>query len=174
MLDLLMNDRGDLVSAAPLKYPKLNITWAAAENPVLKIMFRMGLNKEEFTAPDNDTLKLQFLTDRPEPLNEINALRDMEELKQRIKVLLRTELGDIQDSSSYGTSLVTDKHLDITSDSTISSVQETVLNAVSGLLDEPSVIVERAFSSSGPFYCQNLNVYIYDGSDEIYEFELEG
>lgn len=173
MLDLLINDRGDLVSDSPLNYPKLNIKWAAAKNPILKIMFRTGLNKEDFSAP-SDSFKMMFYTDKPEALDEAYSLRDNEELKQRIKVLLRTELGDIQDAVNYGTIIVKNKHLDITSDTVIASVQSAVLSAVSDILEDPTVKVERAFATSGPFYCQNLNIYIYEGSDEIYEFELEG
>lgn len=173
MLDLQIDNRGDLVSTDPLDYPKLNIRWVAAKNPILKILFRTGLNKEDYSAP-KDSFKLMFYTSKPEPLKEFNTINSTEELKQRVKVLLRTELGDIQDSSTYGTSLIADKHLDITSAAVVNSVQSIVLEAVTDLLDEPSVVVERAFSSSGPFYCQNLNVYIYDGVDEIYEFELEG
>lgn len=173
MLDLQIDNRGDLVSTEPLSYPKLNIKWAAANNPMLKILFRAGLNKENYSAPKNN-FKLMFYTANPEPLKEFNTIRSTEEIKQRIKVLLHTELGDIQDLSTYGTSLVINKHLDITSDAVVNSVQSIVLNVVSDILDDPSVKVVRAFSSSGPFYCQNLNVYIYDGADEIYEFELEG
>lgn len=170
MIDIAINNSGDLVSQRPIKASRLKLFWNTSANESLRLVFRMGRNWED--VPSLGSLKLEFNTGKDITSPSCPAVHDEEELRQRIIVLLRTELGDLAMDPSYGTSLIQQKHKDITSSIVQAQVHDIVYNAVEDLLDDPSVVVKR-MKNETKFSCQNLNIYIYDGKKEIYEFELE-
>ena len=85
-----------------------------------------------------------------------------EELQQRVLLLTRA-----------ASRVVRAKHLDVTSEAVLNEVRDAVLEQVSFVLDDPSVIVRKQEMYGHVFSWQNVNVYIYDGNKEIYNFQME-
>jgi len=166
MIDLAISNSGDLAASKPLDTPKLTLSWKESEHPTLMLTLKTGRNMDD--APEVRGLKLSFDVSTSNPLNECSGVHDIEELRQRIMILLRTEDGD----AGLGTLLRQQKHKDILDEEVQKAVYEIVLNAVSEYLEEPYVYIRRG-STEGPFSCQNLNIYVYNGQEEIYDFELE-
>jgi len=170
MIDIAVNNSGDFILEQKLNMPKMKLFWAESPHQVLRLLFRTGRNTDE---PRNkDGLRLSFRVNEAPPLKSCHAAHDIEELRQRIRILLRTELTEIKSDESYGTTLRREKHKDITNLALHETIRKIVLEAVSDYLANPKVYVEKRETDT-PFSCQNLNVYIYDGRYEIYEFEME-
>ena len=173
MIDIEVNLRGDVVLQKTEPRPTLKLTIGKSTYPLLHLPFKSG---KTFSPPNPvppNSLSLSFDIGSYEEPKESYAIRDIEELRQRIMVLFRTELGEIHGEQTYGARIPTYKHLDITKPETLSQVQEHVYEMVSPLLTSPRVEVRRKKLPESHFYNQNLNVYIYDGKTEIYNFILE-
>ena len=96
----------------------------------------------------------------------------MEEIKQRLVIRLRTEFGELNLKPELGSYLVTQRHEDIISTQTRNTVYQIVYAEVQDLLDDPKVIVTSKKKIGTPFYCQNLNVYVYDDDQLIFDIEV--
>lgn len=173
MIDVEVNLRGDVVLKKMELRPALKLTIGKSTYPFLHLPFKSGKNFSPPKPIPSNSLFLSFDVSSYEQPKEIYALRNIEELRQRIMVLLRTELGEIHGEQTYGARIPTYKHLDITKPETLSQVQEHVYEMVSPLLTSPRVKVRRKKLPESHFYNQNLNIYIYDGKTEIYNFILE-
>ena len=169
MIDIEINNRGDFVSRNELKHPVLKLSWIINKTDALKLSFDIGRNM--YDPPENNGLKLSFKIKNKEDKKIFSIVRKENELRQRILILLRTELGELVNNKSLGTEIVQQKHRDILDESVLKAVHDIVFNAVSGHLKNPSVKIRREKNETA-FACQNLNVYIYDGKKEIYSFEI--
>lgn len=173
MIDIEVNLRGDVVLKKAEPRPALKLTIGKSLYPLLHLPFKSGKN---FSSPNPippNSLSLSFDVGSYEQPKESFALRDIEELRQRIMVILRTEFGEIHGEKTFGAKIPTLKHLDITKEETLSQVQQHVYETVSSLLTSPRVEVRRKKLPESHFYNQNLFVYVYDGKTEIYNFILE-
>lgn len=170
-VDLKIDNRGDFILSSITEYPRLRIDWMDSENKVLRIDFEQG--EEQSYTPLGDKLSIRFRTKQNDLLLNKKALTltDKEELRQRIMIKLRTEFGEMSLKPEFGTYLTTQKHEDINSAVTQQMVQNIVYGAVYGMLENPSV---RAIPKrkDGPFYCQNMNVYIYEDDELFFKLEL--
>lgn len=169
MIDIEINNKGDFVSRNELKHPALKLSWIVNKTDALKLAFDIGRNM--YDPPKNNGLKLSFKIKNKEDKKIYSIAKKENELRQRILVLLRTELGELINNQSLGTKIVQQKHRDILDESVLREVYNIVFNAVSGHLKNPSVKIRREKNETA-FACQNLNVYIYDGKKEIYNFEM--
>ena len=174
MIDIEVNLRGDVVLKKTESRPALKLTIGKSTYPILHLPFKSGKNFSPSNPVPPNSLSLSFDIGSYEEPKESYAIRDIEELRQRIMVLLRTELGEIHGEQTYGAKIPTLKHLDITKEETLSQVQQHVYETVSSLLTSPRIEVRRKKLPESHFYNQNLFVYIYDGKAEIYNFILEG
>ena len=170
-IDLKVDNRGDFILSSIEEYPRLRIDWIDSSYKVLRIDFEQG---EECKRPiRGERLQIDFRTNKDTFMLNKKALSltDKEELRQRIMIKLRTELGEMSLKPEFGTYLNTQKHEDINSAVTQQMVQNIVYGAVYDMLENPSV---RAIPKrkDGPFYCQNMNVYIYEDDELFFELEL--
>lgn len=171
MIDIAINNSGDFIFNRDFSFHKLELSWNYGKNEALKLSFKAGRNMLD--PPEKDGLKLSFNTNIKQKKKICIAAHDMDELRQRVLILLRTELGELKAEPGFGTEIVKQKHKDIMDEEVLSVLHDIVLDAASVYLKDPSVIIKKMKNDSA-FSCQNLNVYIYDGKKEIYEFELEG
>ena len=69
--------------------------------------------------------------------------------------------------------VIAKRHLDILAKETIDGIHDAVLDVVSPFLENPGVTVKKRELNDSPFSWQNLDIYIYDGKEEIYNFTME-
>ena len=170
MIDFALTNTGDFALGKQSMHPCLRIDWKCSDYPVLKIEFEQA--KEHRDQPLASALMIQFDAASGDSSDKIGkgTLHDRDELRQRIIIMLRTELGESPLSEGLGTDLVLQKHRDINDMAVLEAIQSTVKNAVSEVLEDPVVQV-KVEKSSGNFYCQNVNVYIYEKGELLYSFE---
>ncbi len=167
MLDIAIDNRGDIISKTPQQFPTIKLKWKMTGESTFRILFKTHGDKKKA-----EGFNISFRTSNDSIQTKTASVWGEDELKQRILILLRTQLGDIETQPDYGTELVNQKHLDITDQRVLQKVHDIVFNAVSPLLDDPRIYVQKKITE-GPFYCQNIDIYIYDGKKEIYNFEME-
>jgi hypothetical protein len=171
-IDIRVDNRGDFVLANIRKYPRLRIDWVDSTQPVLRLDFEQA---EEVVPmePSSKQICIDFVSAQDERSLDAKALTvtDMEEVKQRLMVRLRTEYGEMSTKSDFGSYLVTQRHEDIMSTEVQNMIQSIVFSEVADLLDAPKVIVAPK-KKDGPFYCQNLSVYVYNDGELIFDIEV--
>lgn len=84
---------------------------------------------------------------------------------------LRTEIGESILNKNLGTQLSLMRHRNINDFSTLQKIHDIVKDNLREILDNPAVMVKPEYSD-GNFFCQNVNIYIYDGNTPIYTFSL--
>ena len=174
MVDFEMTNSGDLKLSSTEHFPSFNISWYETEFPAFCIKWEQlenPLNDE----PADNALLITFTTDKGRTgfTKTVAPVRHNKELAQRLTILLRTELGGSELSPSLGTTLALDKHKDICELQVVKSIQKKILTAIEGLVNNPAVVL-KVEEKDGPFYCQNINVYIYQDNDLIYETSIGG
>ena len=171
MIDVLISNSGDFVTKNTNIGPKLHIVWEETNYPALHISFETGRNLNDPTVT-TDGLHIKFYVDRSSSLKSGCGCHGKKELKQRVICLLRTETGEVSGDSTYGTTVKTYKHQDIYSNEVVNGIQNIVLSAVKDLLSNPKVVVKKELNDEW-FGTENLNVYVYDGNKEIFDFGME-
>lgn len=172
-IDFLVNNQGDFVFSNIEQYPRLRIDWIDAKQPVLRIDFEQS--EEYGSFPQNSKqLRIDFITDRDNRTLDAKAatVTEIYELRQRIMLKLRTELGEMKLKPNFGSYIVTQRHEDIMSESVQSMVQSIVLAEVKNMLSNPRVTVVPKKKTGTPFYCQNMNVYIYEDEELLFVLEV--
>lgn len=170
-MDFMIDDRGDFVLSTAPTYPKLKLSWINSNYPVLRLSFEQAQKCSE--RKQLGRLRIDFVTDRGSRVlnRRFSTVSGIDELRQRIMIRLRTERGEMDLFKNFGSYLVTQRHEDIMSDITKTSVENIVYAEVADLLTRPKVIAVPKHKT-GPFFCQNMNVYIYDDDDLIYTLSL--
>lgn len=170
-IDFKIDDRGDFILSTPTTYDRLKLSWVNSNYPVLRIDFEQGQECSE--RKTFKRLKIDFVTDQSHQLNDnkFSTVSDLEELRQRIMIRLRTERGEMSLFKQLGSLLVTQRHEDIMSDNTKNAVEAAVYAEVNDILKKPKVVAVPK-KKTGPFFCQNMNVYIYDDDTLIYTLSL--
>ena len=171
-IDLKLDNRGDFILSTSRHHDKLRIDWIDSDYPVLRIDFEQGQEiKSRISKPSR--IRIDFLTDKQDRVNDrrFETVSNKEELKQRIMILLRTERGEISCCPSVGSYLVTQRYEDINSADVQTMIENIVYNEVMNILENPTV---RAVPKrkGGPFFCQNMNVYVYEGTELFFEIEI--
>jgi len=171
-IDLMVDDRGDFFLGNMEQYPRLVIDWVDSTQPTLRIDFEQGEEQIDME-PKKNQFCIDFVTAQVDrSLNaKAPAVTDIQEIRQRIMIRLRTERGEMKLKPNFGSYLVTQRHEDIMSDQVQSMVKTIVMAEVSDILDSPNVVVKPK-KKTGPFYCQNLNVYVYDNDELIFDIEV--
>ena len=171
-VDLKLDNRGDFILSTPKHHDKLRIDWIDSDYPVLRIDFEQG-QEVKTRISKTSRIRIDFLTDKQDRVNDrrFETVSDKEELRQRIMILLRTERGEISCCPNVGSYLITQRHEDINSEDVQTMVENIVYSEVMNILENPTV---RAVpkKKSGPFFCQNMNVYVYEGTELFFEIEI--
>ena len=173
MADLKIDNSGDLVMDKENPLPCFKLSFIVSDYPAFHLSFRQT-SEETFMSKGNKPLSqfmLTFAPGTPSYPDIVPVINGNDELKQRIIILLRTELGEITNKSDFGTELYTVKHLDITQQSTLDRIHDIVYDAVKDILNDPNVFVSQKYGT-GPFFHATAAVYIMDGNQSIYDFDL--
>ena len=173
MVDLEMTKSGDLKLSATEKLPSFQIDWYESEFPVFCLDWEQ--QEKPSAKPENDGLEITFNASNKstELTKTVRPVRHEAELTQRLIILLRTELGDSALAPDLGTTMVLNKHQDICSMPVLKEIQSKILAAIDGLVENPSVVL-KVEEKDGPFYCQNVGVYIYQNNDLVYQSSIGG
>ena len=170
--DFRINDVGEISLSTPRKYDRLRIDWYDSDYPVLRIDFEQG---QEYPPRlhKNKRLRIDFNTVKGEEFNnrKVDTIHDDNEIRQRIAIRLRTELGDVALKPDFGTRLVTQRHKDILSEDVQKTIEQLVLSEISDILPNPRVFAIPT-KTSGPFFCQNIRVIIYNDNEIVYSLLL--
>ena len=169
MVDLKMTNTGDILVVKQEQLPSFHLIWRNASYPTFRLRWKQGRSKEE---EDAHGFCLKIRTSEKEKKKVSKTVYDNDEIKQRIIMELRTEYGDIANRSQYGSYLSLYKHEDITSSAIIRRIKSAIEGVVEKYLSSPTVEVKHAYGT-GAFYCQNLNIYIYDNGRPFFEFVTE-
>lgn len=173
MTDLRLNDKGDIVLSRGRIYPNLQIDFFVNRFPVYKIDFAAGQSGRR-DVPEK-ALEIKFFTEKTPFLGKMKAecVTAIDEIRQRITVRLRTELGDIRKRMTVGSELYAYKQKDITDYSVRLAVKEIVESSVKDILEDPVVLIRKE-NGTGNFFCENLNVRILSRGEPVYEFDFSG
>ena len=166
-IDFMIDDRGDFLLSTPPAYQRLKLSWVNSNYPVLKLSFEQGQSCSE--RKSYNRLRIDFIADQDSKImnRKFMTVNDKKELRQRIMIRLRTERGEMNLFKNFGSYLVTQRHEDIMSDDVKTSVENIVYAEIADILQNPKVVAVPK-RKDGPFFCQNMNVYIYDDNDLIY------
>ena len=178
MIDFSINNQGDLYLANfdNLSKFKFRVLFHVSKYPVFKLSFLQG--KENNLEYSNSAFTLKFRTSNQIINKDLTnkAVISDEEIRQRIKILLRTEKDELLNKEGFGSQVYLYKHEDLLADSTIQGIQDTIEDELKNILDlsgdnklEVKAIPKKA---NGAFYCQNINVYIIYNDELLYEFTL--
>ena len=176
-IDFKINNKGDFILSSSRTYPRLRLDFVNSTYKTLRIDFEQGQEFNDLFDYDkrfNDgkRLNIEFHTNKDiaKVNRKLSTVLDKDEIKQRIVIALRTEYNEMLPMPGLGSYLVTQRHEDITSEDVHNNVRAIVLNAIGNSLNNPDVRVVPK-RKDGPFYCSNLNIYVYE-DDELF-FELE-
>ena len=173
IFDFELSNSGDFILQEAQKFPTLSIQWRQTTYPTLEIKFVYEKTEVNDFVPKN-TLSIIFTTDsyQQKTFTKTNTLTtDLENLKQKIIILLRTELGETSLDKSLGTRLVLHKHRNMNLTEVLQDIHDLIKENLTDILDDPIVMVQPELRD-GAFYCQNINVYINDGNKEIFNFSI--
>ena len=176
-IDFKIDNRGDFILSSSRNYPRLKLDFVNSTYKTLKITFEQGQAYPDLYDYDNKynegkRLNIEFYTDKDKAKmdRKLSTIFDKDEIKQRIIIALRTEYNEVPFMEGLGSYLVTQRHEDIASEKVHNNVRTIVLNAIGDKLENPEVRVVPK-RKEGPFFCSNLNIYVYE-NDELF-FELE-
>lgn len=170
-MDFEIDERGDFITTVSQQHERLQLSWVNSNYSVLRIDFEQGQKYNERKI--DGRLCLNFITDRgAKPVKAMFAtVSDGDEVRQRIIIRLKTEKGEMRLKRTLGSYLVRQKHEDIMAAEVQAAVESAVLSEVYDILEKPKVIA-KPVHTTGPFFCQNMNVYIYDDDELIYVLSL--
>lgn len=170
-IDFMIDDRGDFLLSTSPTYQRLKLSWVNSNYPVLKLDFEQGQPCAERKI--HKRLRIDFIADQDSKVmnQKFTTVNGIEELRQRIMIRLRTERGEMGLFKELGSYLVTQRHEDIMSDNVKAFVENIVYAEIADILQNPRVVAIPK-KKDGPFFCQNMNVYIYDDSDLIYVLSI--
>ena len=172
MIDFKINNKGDLVLGKAQKFDGMRINFFASQFPAMRISF---LQEEETSSVGvtGGQMRIRFNTSNNafEKDKIACVAKTVEELKQRIVIALRTEYGDIVTKPGFGSTVYQLKHKDMYSKDIQQRLHDIVQKQCEKILDEPTVHV-KAETYNGVFYCQNINIYIFERKKLLYKFSV--
>lgn len=171
MIDFKISDDGDIVVTNRKELPRLRLGFHVSDSPVFKMSFVQGMesphdNKYDFC--------LQFETLNNDVMSPaiFKSCTNQEADKQRIMTRLRTELGELRLMPQEGTNLYQIKHEALTSPDTLASIESIVKNGIESILTGEIKVVASPEKVEGPFYCQNVMIYIFENEKLVYTFSF--
>ena len=172
MFDFALTNSGDIVLKKQEKYPVLEISWHESAYPVFSLQFSQQNASIRTKPPDTFCLSFHISNKKSVDKTKAGCLHSTDVIRQQLVILLRTELGSVSFRKELGTKLISAKHKDIYSQAVREYIRQTVYDAVEPILYNPEVRVLREKRNGSDFFCQNLNVYIYQDGEQLYEFPI--
>ena len=172
MIDFTLNNKGDITLERKDYIPKLKISFRRSLFPIFNLKFLQASEVVSNHYNYNLCIKFKASNNRDDGNDVVNkSVID----KQRIRILLRTEQNELLNKEDFGSKVYTYKHLDILADSTLQGIKQTVLNELSNIIDTETNTLDVEVipkMTDGPFYCQNVNIYIYLNNELLFDFIL--
>ena len=177
MIDLKIDTRGDIILDKAPNNPRVKISFGISPYPIFKVIFRQQKEYDtdaDIYKPDSSNrIKIKFKTVAMPTGNQVGiSCYDEEEIKQRIRILLRTNFGEISSKEDFGTLLNNYRHKDLTQKAIRTTIEEQVEADLVNILDNPSVMARHERVNS-QFYYQNLTLYIYNNDQPVCDLTLE-
>lgn len=177
-IDFKIDNRGDFILSSSKTYPRLRLDFVNSTYKTVRIDFEQGQKHPDLYTGnekynDGKRLNIEFYTNKDEAKvdRKLATIFDKDELRQRIIVALRTEFNEIGFMDNFGSYLVTQRHEDITDEKVHNNVRAIVLTIIGDTLENPDVRVVPK-RTRGPFYCSNLNIYVYEDNELFFELEV--
>lgn len=177
MIDLKLDTRGDIILDETPDNSRIKVSFGISPYPILKITFRQqkeyDTDAEIYQPNSSNKIKIKFKTIAMPTGNQVGiSCYDKEEIKQRIRILLKTNLGEISSKEDFGTLLNNYRHKDLTQQSIRTTIEEQVEADLANILENPSVMARHERINS-IFYYQNLTLYIYNNDQPVCDLTLE-
>ena len=174
MIDFKVSDEGDLVIGHKKELPQLHLSFHVADYPVFHLQFAQ---KMENAKEEHEGFHLQFATYNHNLQSPaiVKSVINEAWLQQYIRNFLRTEYGELRNRSTFGSHLYQQKHKNLIQADVINAIQDTIEAELEKALDlyEGEIrIVASPEKVDGPFYCQNMMIYIFKDESLIYQFSL--
>lgn len=170
-IDFEIDERGDFITTVSQQHKRLQLSWVNSNHSVLRIDFEQGQKYSERKIEGR--LCLNFISDySTKPVKAMFAtVSNNDEIRQRIIIRLKTEKGEMRLKRTLGSYLVKQRHEDIMAAEVQEAIESIVLSEVYGVLEKPKIIAKPVYTT-GPFFCQNMNVYIYNDDELVYVLSL--
>lgn len=171
MIDFKLSDDGDIVVAHKKELPRMRISFHASPQDVFRLSFTQGM---EYRRENDAHFCLQFETknnDVKSPATFDSCIKE-DEIRQSIIMRLRTEYGELRALPEEGSLLYQVRHKELIAEDTIALVQSIVEESMADILDGEVNVVASPEKVDGPFYCQNLMIYIFKDNKLVYQFGL--
>lgn len=176
MIDFSIDNNGDITLERKDYIPKFKISFRRSSFPIFNLKFLQASEVSSNHSNYDLCVKFKVFNDRDDGNDVVNkSVIDKEELKQRIRILLRTEQNELLNKEDFGSKVYTYKHSDILADSTLQGIKQTVLNELNNIIDTETNVLDVEVipkMADGPFYCQNVNIYIYLNNELLFNFVL--
>ena len=171
MIDFKLSDDGDIVVTTREELPRFRLDFHVSPFPVFHLSFVQGM--ESFNNSKYD-FHMYFETRNDDIVSPsiFESCTSKEAIKQRIMTRLRTEAGELKNMPEEGTTLYQVKHNNLTSPDTLAAVENIVKDSLADILTGEIKVIASPEKVDGPFYCQNMMIYIFEDEKLIYTFNL--
>lgn len=168
MFDLALTDSGDIDFSITESLPHCKVSFLISEYNGQIVNF-ITTPKKQIKATGQCKVSFEFVKEDTYQM-QAEALEDIDESIQAIKLQLRTELYDVR-NNALGTNFYQYKHNVIRKDEDLEEIRYAASQIVHSILPEADVIVQFE-TSSGYFYCQTVRITITMKDDFIVSFIL--
>lgn len=170
MIDFALTEKGDLILEKQSSFSKFKMDFRIAAYPVFTVKFFQV--PYQYVVHDNN-LKITFDTEAHSKVTKHRAafVKDKEALIQQIKIRLRTQLTELPTRQTIGSQLQLMKHERLNSATNLSRIKTMTVAAINNIVSNLEVIV-KAEETTGSFYCQNVNIYIYSDGVLLCNFNI--
>lgn len=160
MKDFYLTPRGDLaINNITNEYKKLEVNFITSFSNALCLNFFIEDTMQK--KPSSTSINITFKIDKPEYNKEIKIISGDEAIEQAIKIRLSSALGSIRGNVDIGSSLEAIMHELIDNESVVPSLKASIKNAISDIIPNPIIILEKP-KSKYVSYNTSFKVIIID------------
>jgi hypothetical protein len=170
MIDFALTDKGDLILEEQPALPGFRLDFRIAQYPGLVVKFFQAPQQSVLS---NSNFKVCFNTKahNEEIKYRASLVEDIMAAVQQVIIRLRTELKELPVRPNIGSKLRIAKHGRLNSPLNMSTIEAMTVEAIKGIVPEVEVVAKAEFGI-GPFYCQNVNIYIYSNGTLFHKFSV--
>lgn len=163
MIDLSLDSKYDFQLCSSTNKNQLKIKFTISEYKPLIVRFAT----EKFNSIEenvNNGIKILFYTDKDNADNYwIPHKEDIKEAIQNLKILLKTQLGEVRENKKIGSELIRLKHKDIYSKEVLDEIKKITTEKVISIFENDNFIVDaypQRNNEANYFYNQVIMVNI--------------
>ena len=160
MKDFYLTPRGDLaINNITSDYRKLEVNFITSFSNALCLNFFVEDTKQK--NPNSTSININFKIEKPEYDKEIKLVSGNEAIEQAIKIRLSSALNSIRGNENIGSNLEEYIHELIDNKSLASSLKASIKNAISDIIPNPVIMLEKP-KSKYVSYNTSFKVVIID------------